>query len=193
MDGKMVSETMDASKPGSCFSEESVKSGFVDGMGLGVVGTAPGSDACLQKLKDLVMMKQSTSKQTFLGSPTSVAAYLDFPDWTRYLGAAELYDLCGSPAADRAMLSWSYDSMVPCYKLTRQTRNLMRASQHRFLAVTDPEIFYYKDLTDGIPGFIQQMDDMHGSDNWQFIALMLQWGQTSDSVELYQVHRRHDS
>ena len=30
------------------------------------------------------------------------------------VGAAELYDLCGTPAAERAMLSWSYDSMVIC-------------------------------------------------------------------------------
>ena len=54
---------------------------------------------------------------------------------------------------------------------------MVRTAVQRFVAITDAEIFHYKALTDAIPGFIQQMDDKHGSDNWHFIALMLQWSQ----------------
>jgi hypothetical protein len=39
---------------------------------------------------------------------------------------------------------------------------MMRTSEKRFIAITDPEILYYKELSDAIPGFIQQMDNTHG-------------------------------
>jgi hypothetical protein len=38
---------------------------------------------------------------------------------------------------------------------------MMRTSEKRFIAITDPEILYYKALADAIPGFIQQMDNTH--------------------------------
>ena len=87
--------------------------------GLGIYGAAAGATGCLQKIKDLVALKASPSLPKFIGYPDSVSAYLDFPDWTRFLGASEFYDLTGSPAAERAMLSWSYDSVVPAYRVTR--------------------------------------------------------------------------
>lgn len=54
---------------------------------------------------------------------------------------------------------------------------MLRTAVQRFVAITDAEIFHYKALTDAIPGFIKQMDDQHGPDNWHFIALMLSWSQ----------------
>lgn len=86
------------------------------------------------------------------------------------------------------MLSWSYDSVVPAYRVTRETRSMMRTSDKRFVAITDPEILYFKALSDAIPGFIQQMDETHGRENWHFIVLMLQWGQGVDETSLYQAH-----
>jgi hypothetical protein len=68
--------------------------------------------------------------------------------------------------------------------VTRETRNMMRTAVQRFVAITDPEIFHYKDLSDAIPGFIQQMDDTHGRENWHFIALMLQWSQGQVTIRL---------
>jgi hypothetical protein len=73
-DGAMVSQSMDPAVAGTCFSEESVGSGFVDAAGYRIVGTAPGSAACLQKIKDLVMMKASSTKLSFLGYPDSVTS-----------------------------------------------------------------------------------------------------------------------
>jgi len=67
---------------------DSFFSRFVDCAGLGIVGTAPGNAGCLQKIKDLVMLKSSASPYTYLGYPDSVAAYMEFPDWTRFLGGS---------------------------------------------------------------------------------------------------------
>jgi len=53
------------------------------------------------------------------------------------------------------MLTWSYDSLVPSYRLSRETRNVLRVSDARYIAITDPEMMVYKELSDGIPGFIQ--------------------------------------
>lgn len=69
--------------------------------------------------------------ERFLTYPDSVASYLDFPDWTRFLGAAEMYDLTNNPASERAMLSWSYDSMVPCYRLVDGHRDLVKTTGKR--------------------------------------------------------------
>lgn len=38
------------------------------------MGSAAGSSACLQKIKDLVMMKASSTKRSFLGYPDSVGS-----------------------------------------------------------------------------------------------------------------------
>jgi len=179
--------SMDASDDRSCLSEVAGKKGFVDCEGLGIVGTAPGNAGCLQKIKDLVMLKASGSPYKFLGYHDSVAAYLDFPDWTRYLGASEFYDLTGTLMGERAMLAWSYDSLVPAYRLSRETRHLLRSADSRYVAITDTELINYRSLADGIPGFIQQMDDLHGNDGWHFIALMLQWDQNANGLDLYQV------
>lgn len=72
--------------------------------------------------------------------------------------------------------------------MTRDNRNMMRTAVQRFVAITDAEVFHYKDLSDAIPGFIQQMDDQHGRDNWHFIALMLQWSQGEVTMRVIPCH-----
>jgi hypothetical protein len=47
------------------------------------------------------------------------------------------------PASDRGMLAWSYDSMVPCYRLARGEREVLRSSDKRCIVITDPEVPLY--------------------------------------------------
>ena len=54
------------------------------------------------------------------------------------------------------------------------------------MAITNPDVFFYRDLLDAIPGFIQQMDATHGTDQWHFIVLALQWSAGADAVSLSQ-------
>jgi len=121
------------------------------------------------------MLKPGALSARYIAPSDAVAAYLDFPSWTRFLGADEIFDLCNSPASDRATLSWSYDSMVPSYALPREHRSALRGAPGRFVAITDAEVFHHRALTDAVPGFIQQMDGAHGEDGWDFVLLMLQW------------------
>jgi hypothetical protein len=46
----------------------------------------------------------------------------------------------GQTASDRGMLSWSYDSVVPCYRLGRGEREVLRSSDKRCVVITDPEV-----------------------------------------------------
>ena len=38
------------------------------------------------------------------------------------------------------MLAWSYDSVVPCYRLARGEREVLRSSDKRCVVITDPEV-----------------------------------------------------
>jgi len=172
---RMLVPTMDPTVEDSCFSAASVNKGFVEADGLRIFGAAPGHVKLLSKIKDLIMLKPGALSARYIAPSDAVAAYLDFPTWTRFLGAEEIFDLCNSPASDRATLSWSYDSMVPSYALPREHRSALRGAPGRFVAITDAEVFHHRALTDAVPGFIQQMDGAHGEDGWDFVLLMLQW------------------
>jgi len=175
---------MDPEVDQTCFSDYNLKKGFVDVEGLRIVGSAPQSGQCLQKIKDLIMLKPGSLSTRFIGFPDSVAAYLDFPHWTRFLGAEEMFDLCASPASDRAMISWSYDTMTPAYAIPREHRAVLQTTESRFVAVTDAELFHYKSLTDAVPGFIAEMDQQG---HWDFIILSLQWEAGQDGSALYRL------
>ena len=43
----------------------------------------------------------SCTRAQFLSYPDAVSSYLDFPTWTRFLGAEEIYDLCAQVRARR--------------------------------------------------------------------------------------------
>ena len=175
--------SMDPNDEASCFSSSNLESGFVDEEGLCIVGSAKGAGACLDKIKSMMMLGKPAKNDRFLSYPDSVTSYLDFPTWTRFMGAEEMYDLCAEVRSDKAMASWSYDTVVPCYRLARGEREALRSSDRRALVITDPELFYYKDLMDSIPGKISTLDQQHGS--WQIMLLAIEWETGEAGLTLY--------
>uniref|UniRef100_A0A7S1EIP6 Alpha 1,4-glycosyltransferase domain-containing protein n=3 Tax=Hemiselmis andersenii TaxID=464988 RepID=A0A7S1EIP6_HEMAN len=177
---------LDPNADGSIFGAEALSHGFAEAESLRIVGCAKESPQCLEKIRRIMMMDTRVINERFLTYPDSVAAYLDFPDWTRFLGASEMWDLCNHPASERAMLAWSYDSTVPCYRLSDGHRGLVKESQQRCIVVTDPELFYFKSLIDSIPGFISKLDQECGS--WQVMLIALEYEAGLEGSVLYKLN-----
>ena len=175
-----------------CFSETAVASGFFEHQGLGIVGGCAGSDKLLQRIKELLSMSEvpvgtkdlSESRIVPVDSQTS---YLEFPQWSRFLGAAMIFDLCDNPQTERDAVAWGYDSVVPAYGLPRKHFSALRDVEGRFVAVTDAALYRYRSLLDAVPGFISEMDTQHGENGWHFLCLVLQWKAGSDGPTLVEV------
>jgi len=184
--------SLDPGKEGTCFSAMAVASGFVEYEGLGIVGGSAGAGKLLNKIKELLGRSEFpvTCKELAprcivpLDSQTS---YLEFPQWSRFLGAEYIFDLCDSEQTERDAVAWGYDSVVPAYGLPRKHFAALKGVDGRFVAVTSPDLYHYRSLLDAVPGFINDMDRNHGPTGWSFVCLVLQWKAGNDDSQLVEM------
>eukprot|EP00741_Cyanophora_paradoxa_P022172 tig00021435_g21404.t1 len=146
-----------------------------------VVGCTPGHPKCLKLIHDLYEGARRYAPPTedpsdmygpgrvvVGGYSESAAAYLQYPDWTRFLGAEEMFDLSSGSDSDAAMISWAYDSQVVARKLARGFSDIdaIRTSQRRALCLWEPStLFAYSELRDQLPGFAADLDSQYPG--WQ--------------------------
>lgn len=191
----IIRPNLDPCEKGSPFSQKNVEAGFVELEELGIVGASAGSGQLLKKIKTLLGKSEfpMTCKDVYprmLVPMDSQTSYLDFPDWSRCLGAEMIFDLGGSDQTERDAFWLASTFMVPAYGLPRKNFASLKGVEGRFMAVTDPDLYRYRSLSDAVPGFITEMDTLHGATGWHFICLVLQWKAGADAPVLDQV--KHD-
>lgn len=188
----MVTPNLDPWEKGNPFSQENIEAGFVESETLGIVGASAGSGQLLLKIKALLDKSEfpMTCKELYprmLVPLDSQTSYLEFPDWSRFLGAEMLFDVCGSDQTERDVFWLAQTFVVPAYGLPRNNFAALKGVEGRFVAVTNPDLYRYRSLTDAVPGFITEMDTLHGPEGWHFINLVLQWKAGMDAPTLEQV------
>uniref|UniRef100_A0A6U5AHR0 Alpha 1,4-glycosyltransferase domain-containing protein n=1 Tax=Hemiselmis andersenii TaxID=464988 RepID=A0A6U5AHR0_HEMAN len=194
--GQVVTPEMDPSKAGNAFSPESIESGFVEDEALGIVGAGAGSKQLLRKIKTLLDKSDTWTPckavhPRMLLPLDSQTSYMDYPDWSRYLGAEMFFDVCDHDESERDLVWLASTFKVPMYGLPRKHFSALKGMQGRFVAVTNRDLYLYRSLSDAIPGFIQGMDKLHGPQGWHFICLVLQWKAGKDAPALEQVQSEH--
>ena len=188
----IVAPNLDPWEKGNPFSQENIDAGFVENEPLGIVGASAGSGQLLQRIKALLDKTDSpmTCKEIYprmLVPLDSQTSYMEFPDWSRFLGADMFFDVCDSDQTERDVVWLASTFVVPAYGLPRKHFSVLRGVEKRFVAVTSPDLYRYRSLSDAIPGFISEMDTLHGPGGWHFICLVLQWKAGMDAPMLQQV------
>lgn len=190
--GVIVTPNLDPWEKGNPFSQDNIETGFVEHEGLGIVGASAGNGQLLQKIRALLAKSEfpMTCKELYprmLVPLDSQTSYLDFPDWSRFLGAEMFFDVCDSDQTERDVFWLASTFVVPAYGLPRKNFSSLKSIEGRFVAVTNPDLYRYRSLSDAVPGFISEMDTLHGPKGWHFICLVLQWKAGIDAPTLEQV------
>ena len=119
----IVAPNLDPWEKGNPFSQENIDAGFVENEPLGIVGASAGSGQLLQRIKALLDKTDSpmTCKEIYprmLVPLDSQTSYMEFPDWSRFLGADMFFDVCDSDQTERDVV-WLASTFVvttcPCF------------------------------------------------------------------------------
>ena len=102
----LITPSLDPLHNGSCFSETAVAAGFVREDALGITGASAGSAPLLRRIRELLDQCEAPVKGKELLPRCIIpldaqTAYLQFPQWTRFLGAQYIFDVTDSPQAIR--------------------------------------------------------------------------------------------
>jgi len=176
----IVMPSLDPSSATSCFSEAALAAGFVREDGLGIVGASAGAAPLMRRIRELLDKCDDpvSGKELLprcLVPMDAQTAYLQFPQWTRFLGAQYIFDVCDSPQNERDAVAWGYDSEVPAYGLPSKNIAALKGVAGRYIAVTNPDLYKYRSLLDSVGDFIKELDEKHGADGWHVMCLVLQW------------------
>eukprot|EP00184_Porphyridium_aerugineum_P000202 CAMPEP_0184695982 /NCGR_PEP_ID=MMETSP0313-20130426/3425_1 /TAXON_ID=2792 /ORGANISM="Porphyridium aerugineum, Strain SAG 1380-2" /LENGTH=802 /DNA_ID=CAMNT_0027154521 /DNA_START=114 /DNA_END=2522 /DNA_ORIENTATION=- len=123
------------------------------------------------------------------GYGDSVAAYLEYPTWSRFLGVGMIVSAMANgnlpTASDETLILWAYDSNVPCFKFPTLADCKAALIQYapRCLVLTDPECGRFRELRDQCPSFLTEMD--HRDPNWHAIVLCVEYETGERSFSTY--------
>mmetsp|Transcript_8217 Transcript_8217/g.14059 ORF Transcript_8217/g.14059 Transcript_8217/m.14059 type:complete len:755 (+) Transcript_8217:168-2432(+) len=172
-----------------------LKGFFEDGVIMGCCANSPVVLGLIQSFYDGQCAPKPISEGVELGLSypmvvgygENVPAQATFPDWTRFLGAEVIYDLCATAATDGPMVSWAYDSQVRVHRVSDKFEGItsIRSSSKRLCAVWDRDLFTYNEIRDQLPGFVAQLDAENS--DWEVMLLGIEWETGQEWFDLYRV------
>ncbi|KAA8495534.1 Inositol phosphoceramide mannosyltransferase 3 [Porphyridium purpureum] len=138
-------------------------------------------------LATVVTPQQDGRGVAMRGVGDSVAAYMDYPLWSRFLGTEMIINAAfpSSALCDEVMLLWGYDSNVQTYKLESASAVAELLSEHpaRCVIVTDEELCRYRAFRDCIPSMIIDLDKK--DPDWSAMLLSVEWETGLHVTECY--------
>uniref|UniRef100_A0A0G4HU47 Uncharacterized protein n=1 Tax=Chromera velia CCMP2878 TaxID=1169474 RepID=A0A0G4HU47_9ALVE len=162
--------------------------------GLGVIACAPGSSGCAREIEALYRGEPLPLRGPAI-TPDSAAAYENFPNWDRYLGAAEIWDLAGSADGEPAegLLHYAYSCRVPLKVAPAVSESEpptlpkeLLDVDHRVVVFTSRVAGQYRQLLDSVPGFLASLDGEHC--DWDLLLLSVEWNAGDEhQLEVYRV------
>eukprot|EP00183_Erythrolobus_madagascarensis_P005548 CAMPEP_0185843942 /NCGR_PEP_ID=MMETSP1354-20130828/297_1 /TAXON_ID=708628 /ORGANISM="Erythrolobus madagascarensis, Strain CCMP3276" /LENGTH=863 /DNA_ID=CAMNT_0028543537 /DNA_START=60 /DNA_END=2651 /DNA_ORIENTATION=- len=184
----------------------------------GILSATRGSASVVEALKALYDGEQVESVNEYMRTPSvsmekvgvesvggegdALAAYIDFPTWTRWLpleliiNAVPAANATLSNVCDEVLLSWSYDSNVPCVKPPPHPKSnaiqlvkfvLNESGGVRCIVVTDGEFARLRVLRDAVPAMVAELDEKCGEGGWKAMVLCCEWGCEGESgISTYQ-------
>lgn len=127
---------------------------------------------------------------TDMGYGDDIAAFAEFKETSRFLGANEIYyvpqltsDLVEA-ANLHSVLLWAYDCQVPIFRCTEEDAvRAVKKSGKRSIIITDSQFGLYRTLVDEIPGVMYRLEQEE--ENWDFIVLNVEWKVDEDGLAVY--------
>lgn len=162
-----------------------------------ILGFAPG--AALETLKKCYDTGQivpsaysppSLSYVSDMGYSDAIAAFAQFKDGSRFLGAGEIYHVTddkpdtGILSSANAALAWAYDCQVPVFRHSENAATaVIRESGKRVVVITDAMFAAFPSLINEIPGVMYRLDEE--AKDWDFIVLNMEWEVDGEGLDVY--------
>eukprot|EP00179_Madagascaria_erythrocladioides_P024147 CAMPEP_0198332592 /NCGR_PEP_ID=MMETSP1450-20131203/18388_1 /TAXON_ID=753684 ORGANISM="Madagascaria erythrocladiodes, Strain CCMP3234" /NCGR_SAMPLE_ID=MMETSP1450 /ASSEMBLY_ACC=CAM_ASM_001115 /LENGTH=752 /DNA_ID=CAMNT_0044037053 /DNA_START=77 /DNA_END=2335 /DNA_ORIENTATION=- len=177
----------------SLWAEVTEKS-FVRSKKTGILASAPSNVDTLEYLSELYDGTDNGSScagihnaegVTVLGHPDSIAAYTEFPQWTRFLAVEAVYDMTLAKSSQGTILSWGYDGQVPVFRVDSDFNSILCQTGQRSLIVTEPKFGRFRSLRDALPGLIATVDENHPE--WDMLIVSVEFCTGENRKHSYKV------